>query len=146
MCYSIQGYAGLAFNLISSKHLTINALFIDSINDATEATWIGKLAVIPRNVHKPQPIIFDSVSQEVTISGQGQFKAAALRQLIVNGSDSIAVKFTKGLIKQDGNPTVKVTFTNLQATFDVTFYINHLDVAWQIQDHELQQSHGLLGR
>ena len=147
LCYSIQGYAGLPFNLISSKHLTINALFIDSVNDATEATWIGKLAIIPRNVDKPQPIIFDSVNQEVKMEGnmQGQFKASALHQIIINGSD-ISVKFTRGLIKQFGNAVVKVIFTEPRAIFDVTFFSNHLDVAWQMQDSALQDSHGLMGK
>ena len=50
LCYSIQGVPGLAFNLLSSRHLIINALFIDSVNDPTQATWIGKLAVVPHHV------------------------------------------------------------------------------------------------
>ena len=42
LCYSIQGYPGLAFNLIYNKNFIINAQFVDSVNDMKEATWIAK--------------------------------------------------------------------------------------------------------
>jgi len=76
---------------------------------------------------------------------QGQFKASALHQVIVNGSE-VSVKFTRGLVKQFGNPVVRVIFSQPLAIFDVTFYKNHLDVAWQIQEGMLQESHGLMGK
>ena len=47
LCYSIQGYPGLAFNLIYNKDFIINVLLVDTEGDTSEATWIGKLAVIP---------------------------------------------------------------------------------------------------
>ena len=62
LCYSIQGYPGLAFNLIYNKNFIINAQFVDSIGDTTEATWIGKLAVIPQNATSSNAVIFDSVN------------------------------------------------------------------------------------
>jgi len=49
LCYSVQGYPGLAFNLIYNEHFIINAYFVDSIKGKSQATWIGKLAIIPRN-------------------------------------------------------------------------------------------------
>ena len=74
LCYSIQGYPGLAFNLIYNDHITINAMFIDSINDKTEATWIGKLATVPRDDKNNQSIVLDSTNQQVIIDGQGEFR------------------------------------------------------------------------
>ena len=62
LCYSIQGYLGLAFNLISNKNFIINAHFVDNMGDKTEATWIGELAVIPQNGNKSDAVIFDSVN------------------------------------------------------------------------------------
>ena len=38
LCCSIQGYPGLAFNLIYNQDFIINALFIDSIGDEREIT------------------------------------------------------------------------------------------------------------
>ena len=35
------------------------------MGDKTEATWIGKLAVIPQSSNKSDAVIFDSANQEV---------------------------------------------------------------------------------
>ena len=145
LCYSIQGIPGLAFNLLSSRHLIINALFIDSVNDPTQATWIGKLAIIPQHIGEPQPIIFDSVSQSIKIVGQGYFKPEFLQRVVINETDNIVIKTTHGLNRQAGNPTVTVFLTNPVASFDVTFHNDHLDVNWKMQSDEMDGSHGLLG-
>ena len=145
LCYSIQGIPGLPFNLLSSRHLIINALFIDSVNDPTQATWIGKLAIIPQHVGESQPIIFDSVSQSIKIVHQGTFKPQFLQRIVINETGNIAIKTTRGLNRQAGNPTVTVFLTNPVASFDVTFHNDHLDVNWKIQTNEMDGSHGLLG-
>ena len=148
LCYSIQGYAGLAFNLISNPHLTVNAFFIDSVNDSTEATWIGKLAVIPHNMIKAQPIIFDSIKQEVYLPNQGSFKAVVIRQIRIQESGRINIRFTKGLVAKQGPMAnlIKISHQQLKAKFDVTFHLDHLDVDWKIQDKLIPHSHGLMGK
>lgn len=145
LCYSIQGYPGLAFNLISNDHITINAMFIDSVNDKTEATWIGKLAIVPRGGEHYQSIVLDSTKQQVIIEGQGGFKASVVQELNIYGHNNISVILTKGMTRHFGNPTVRVNYKPL-ATFDVTFHSNHLDVDWKMQDVMIKNSHGLMGR
>ena len=148
LCYSIQGYAGLAFNLISNPHLTVNALFIESVNDSTEATWIGKLAVIPHNMIKAQAIIFDSTKQEVNLPNQGSFKATVIKQIKIQEDGHITIRFTKGLVAKRGNMAnlVKISHEQLKAKLDVTFHSDHLDVDWKIQDKLIPHSHGLMGK
>ena len=146
LCYSIQGYSGLAFNLISNHHITINALFIDSINDQTEATWIGKLAVIPTSKDDGTTVIFNSVDQEVEIDNQGKFNAFVIEQININSHDNVTVRFTKGMKKQNGNSCVRVVYSKQLATFDVTFHSNHLDIDWRVQKNLMENSHGLMGK
>lgn len=146
LCYSIQGYAGLAFNLISNPHLTVNALFIDSVNDTTEATWIGKLAIIPQNLENAQAIIFDSVKQEVHMPDQGTLKASVIRQIRLQENGHLNIRFTKGLKQDTTVNTIKVLHEELKAKFDVTFHSDHLDVDWKIQDKLIPHSHGLMGK
>jgi len=149
LCYSIQGYAGLAFNLISNSHITINAMFIDSVQDKSEATWIGKMAIIPHgggDDENYETIVLDSVNQAVIIQGQGKFKAAVVQEIHIHSHKNISVKFTRGMIKQVGNPVVRVIYTKPLASFDVTFHSNHLDVDWKIHDELIQNSHGLMGK
>ena len=150
LCYSVQGYPGLTFNLISNDHIAINAMFIDSINDETEATWIGKLAIVPRGGEDYQSIILDSTNQQVIIDNQGdnqgEFKATVVQELHIYGHNNISVKFTKGMARQTGNPVVRVIYAKPLAIFDVTFHSNHLDVDWKMQDDMIKHSHGLMGK
>ena len=145
LCYSIQGYPGLIFNLIYSEDFVINALFIDSIGDKKEATWIGKLAVIPRHVNKSEAVIFDSVNQEVVLVNQGHFRASVISTIFYDESGKISMKFTPGIAKQAGNPTVHVKYNKPLASFDVTFYSNHLDVNWDLKYDSVPKIHGLMG-
>ena len=145
MCYSIQGYPGLAFNLIHTEGYIINGLFIDSIGDANEATWIGKLAVIPRHANTSEIVIFDSVKQEVVLVDQGQFKASIVDQISYDENGKMSVKFTRGIAKQVGNPTVHVKYDSPVANFDVTFFHNHVDVNWDVAFEGAIKIHGLIG-
>ena len=144
LCYSIQGYPGLAFNLIYTEGYIINALFIDS-SEGNEATWIGKLAIIPRHANKSEVVIFDSVKQEVVLVDQGQFKASVVDKISYDENGKMSVKFTPGIAKQAGNPTVHVKYGKPLANFDVTFYHNHLDVNWDITYDSITKIHGLMG-
>ena len=143
LCYSIQGYSGLAFNLVYNENFVINALFVDTEGDTSEATWIGKLAVIPKNVNQSNAIVFDSVNQEVVVVGQGSFKAAMVKEVVF--TEHGTAKFTNTVQKQHGNPILHVMYSKPRAKFDVTFHKNHLNVDWNIDYDELHGSHGLMG-
>jgi len=132
--------------LISNDHIAINAMFIDSINDKTEATWIGKMAIVPRGGEDYQSIVLDSTNQEVIIEGQGEFKATVVQELHIYGHNNISIRFTKGMVRQSGNPVVRVVYTKPLAIFDVTYHPNHLDVDWKMQDDMNKNSHGLMGK
>ena len=145
LCYSIQGYPGLIFNLIYNDDFVINALFIDSIGDEKEATWIGKLAVIPRHANKSDAVIFDSVNQEIILVDQGNFKASIIDTISYYESGKMSVKFTPGIAEQAGNPTVHVKYDKPLASFNVTLYNNHLDVNWDLKYDSVPKIHGLMG-
>ena len=140
----MQGYPGLAFNLISNKNFVINAQFIDSIGDSTEATWIGKLSIISQSKNKSEAVVFNSVDQDVTIDDKGAFKAKGIKQITFTRNDS--VKFTQRFRIPPGNPSVHVVFDDPQAKIDVTFYKNHLNVDWMLQYDEFADIHGLMGK
>ena len=146
LCYSIQGYPGLAFNLISNKNFVINAHFVDSIGDNSEATWIGKLAVIPRGNNKSDAVIFDSVNQQVIIVGQGNFSASVIGQITFNKDGKMSVKFSKNKQTEGKNPTIHVTYEKPQASFDVEFFKYHLNVDWDIVYENISENYGLMGK
>ena len=146
LCYSIQGYPGLAFNLIHNKNFVINAHFVDSIRGNTEATWIGKLAVIPtRRNNNSDAIIFDSVNQEVIMVGQGKFKAEVINEIVFSDDDKTSIKFTTKKRDQGYNPTIHVTYAKPLANFDVKFFKRHLNVDWDIVYENVSENNGLMG-
>jgi len=57
----------------------------------------------------------------------------------------MSVKFTQGIVKQAGNPTVHVKYDKPLASLDVTFYSSHLDVNWDIKYESVPKIHGLMG-
>ena len=121
----------------------INALFVDTEGDTTEATWIGKLAVIP-HVNQSNAVVFDSVNQEVEIVGKGTLKATMVKDITFTENGTL--KFTQTVHKQNGNPTIHVIYSKPQAKFDVTFYKNHLNVDWSMNYDRFYESHGLMGK
>ena len=144
LCYSVQGIPGVPFNLLSNKHLIINAFFISGVSDPTQR--IGTLAVMPQHTSTPQVIVLDSVSQTIKIKGEGTFTPQLVWHIDIDQYGGIVIKTTQGLTKQSGHPTVEVHFTNPMAIFYVTFHKDHLDIDWKMQSDEIDNSHGLLGR
>ena len=115
-------------------------MFVDTEGDTSEATWIGKLAVIPYNTDASNIVVFDSVNQGVEIIGGGNLKAAIIKKIVF--SENGTVKFTQTVQKQSGNPVIHVLYTKPQAKFDVTFYKNHINVDWRMNYDEFHDCHG----
>ena len=121
----------------------INALFKDSVGNATEATWIAKLAVIPQSNIKTDSVIFDSVNQEV-ITSYGALKASSIEN--ITSTDTGSVKLSQHVGRQvEEHHIVHVIYTKPRASFDVTFFNDHLNVNWNLQIKKLPESHGLMG-
>ena len=137
-------YPRLCWTGIQPNRIIVNAQFVDSVGDTSEATWIGKLAVISQLVHKKQTVIFDSITRDVIIFGYGKIKSAVIKSITFyeNGK----VKCIQAVKKQGGNPTVHVEYINKQAIFDVEFHKDHLDVKWDLHYDKLHELGGLIGK
>ena len=111
-----------------------------------EATWIGKLAVIPQNTMKSyQAIILDSIKQEVMLTNQGHFAASKISKISYDASGKMTIKFTLGIASQAGNPKVIIEYDKPFARFDVEFCHNHLDINWDTKHDGNYKIHGLIG-
>ena len=76
---------------------------------------------------------------------EGNLKASVIDTISYDKDGKMSVKFTPGLAKQAGNPTVHVKYEKPLASFDVTFYSNHLDVNWDLKYDNVPMIHGLMG-
>ena len=66
-------------------------------------------------------------------------------RVCVSGCVCMSVGMSPGIAKQAGNPTVHVKYDKPLASFDVTFYSNHLDVNWDLKYDSVPNIHGLMG-
>ena len=149
LCYSIQGYPELVFNLFSNRDYIINALFVQehSFNGVENRTQVGKLAVIPRIFNASSALIFDSVKQEVIlVNHKHQIAAKILDKVTVDETGQVSVKFIKGSTNQTANTKVHVEYAKPFATLGVSFNENHLDVDWNMTcDNDITETQGLIG-
>jgi len=143
LCYSIQGYSGLAINLINNEHFVINALFVDTEGVTVLVRPLG-LAVIPHGVNISNAVVFDSVNQEIVVVGKENLKASTIKKIIFSANGTM--NFSYMMQKNNGNPVISVIYTKQRTELDVTFYKNHLDVDWSLNYDEVHESHGLMGK
>jgi len=122
-------------------------MFTDSEEDTTESTWIGKLAVIPRNMNKSQAVFFDSITQEVNILGKGTFKASMINQIIFKTNQSVNFKLAMNSAKKqkDAPSTVNVVYDKPKASFTVHLLHDKIDVDWNMHYEASSNIHGLMG-
>ena len=101
--------------------------------------------MIPRHANKSQSVIFDSGKQEDLLVDRGHLQASVIDKISYDENGKMSVKYTWGTFKQTGNPTIHIKYVKPLASFDVTFYNNHLDVDWNIKYDRVSKIHRLMG-
>ena len=144
LCFSVQGTHGLNYNLISNKHLVMNARFVpDSRRD--EVTWIGSLGL---TIHGSNywggnkiAIRFESIPPSVSINDRAKFDPHDIQHIVViNGK----LRIMEGeLVKGFKYPSVKFSVASI--SFSVVFKREHLDLFWHSTQQQTENSHGLIG-
>ena len=145
LCYTFQGVHNTTFNLISNKHLEMNALFVpDDTN--WDNTWLGAIGIIV--IHEGKRIStleFVAVDQLIRIGGKIQVPANAIRKLIYhNGRLTIQeVPFNHTPPKY---PRVHVELIDHELNFTIGFAKNsHLDLYWHSPGVPYEDSDGVIG-
>ena len=137
LCYSVQGEPGSIFNLISSKDLEINALFIPQKKQTK--TWLGVIGVVVNG----RKLVFNVTSGTIQMDDSMKMEANLVEK----------IKLTSGkfyLTMMTGRARARHVEVDL-AEFDVRFLIvfvgrQHLDLVWFSGGIEDKGSfHGLIG-
>lgn len=138
LCYSVQGEPGSIFNLISSKDLEINALFIPQRKQTK--TWLGVIGVVVNG----RKLIFNVTSGTIQMDDSMKMEANLVEK----------IKLTSGkfyLTMMTGSARARHVEVDL-AEYDVRFLIvfvgrQHLDLVWFSGGIEDKGSfHGLIGK
>ena len=144
LCYTVQGEPGLVFNLISNKHLYMNALFTFSYVDRN-ATFIGALGIVLWNSSSDiTKLIFNGTSKEILVVGDEllTLDAKTVQGLYIE-SNGPTISYST---KRSGNPSVRVSLKNTGVDFTVRFTRKHLEMFWDSIGELDDDSHGLIGK
>ena len=146
LCYTVQGEHGFVFNLITSKKLYMNAMFVPD-SRRKGVTWLGSIGVVVPNCHyqgsNTTRLKFDVDTKEVHIGGKITLKAESIDKLTFqNGTLTISEAPLKTKFQY---PAVKVNLEDAELSFTIKFTGNHLDMFWHHVGEQTESSHGLIG-
>ena len=145
LCFSVQGDHGYHYNLISNKHLTMNAKFVpDSRRE--EVTWIGSLGLVIHTSNyrgdNGTSIRLESLTPSISINNKVKLHPARIDQIaVIDGKLRVSevAHFSKGF----KYPSVRFNVTGI--SFSVMFKREHLDLFWHSTKQQTENSHGLIG-
>ncbi len=147
LCYSVHGEHDFAFNLLSNKLLTMNALFIaDSIRE--EITWIGELGIVVKQAPKKKAnatqLRFCAKEKTVCVGDKMMLNAASVERLSFgNGRLAISERKEVGDLEK---PEVLVEFPDIGMSLTVVFVRGkHLDMIWNKVEPNMGKPHGMIG-
>lgn len=144
LCFSVQGDHGHNYNLISNKHLVMNAKFVPD-SRRNEVTWIGALGLVIRGTSYRQgndtSILLESKPPSISINHHVKLDPRDLELITVtNGKLRITnSKFSEGF------KYPSVMFNVAGISFSAVFKSEHLDLFWHNTYQQTEDSHGLIG-
>jgi hypothetical protein len=144
LCYSFQGLVNTTFNLVSSNHLQMNALFVPDETDY-ENTWLGSIGITVRHDGKKMTTLqFTGANQLAKIGERVQLDARTIKKLIFRSGELSLLEFP--LEHSPRHPRIHVTFEDSGIDFIVSFTKNnHLDLYWHNIGVPSKHSSGVVG-
>lgn len=144
LCFSVQGSHGYNYNLISNKHLVMNAKFIPD-SHRNEVTWIGSLGFTIHGAnyggHNTTAIRFESTPPSISINSKVWLDPHDIKHIaVINGKLRIAEDEISTGFKY---PSVKFNVAGI--SFSTFFKREHLDLFWHSTQQQTENSHGLIG-
>lgn len=148
LCFTVQGEHGFAFNLISNKHLHMNALFVPD-SERKEVTWMGSLGIVAHHTNNSYQganrtsLRFEAKSTKVHIGERVTLDAHSVHSLVFRNNK---VLITEAEIdKKEVYPSVTVNIEDVGLQFAVRFVGEHLDIYWNDVAAQSPESSGLIG-
>lgn len=100
LCFTVQGEHGLAFNLISSKQLHINAMFVRD-SEREEVTWMGSLGIVIKGTantyyqgQNKTSLKFDASTRQIQIGEKVTLDAMNIEKLEFHGGKLVISEAT----------------------------------------------------
>ena len=142
LCYTVQGEHGFAFNLIASKKVYMNAMFVPD-SRRTEVTWLGSIGVVVPNSHyqgsNMTRLKFDVDTKEVHIGEKVTLKAKSIATLTFqNGKLTIS----------EAPPKIKFEYPAVKVNLEDASLSSSLGTTLTCSGHHVggKNGHGIIGK
>ena len=152
LCFNVQGEPDFMFNLISSKYINLNALFVKPADEESrsidaDSTFVSEVGLAVKSMHQNKPVkikisAFDhsiDVLDSHTIVTDGSITVKVSK----DGSINIATSVTTA--NKEDNAMLYVE-TEYGFAIKVRFLKKHLDMFITDNSGFTNNTHGLLGK
>ena len=156
-CYSMQGMANFAFNLVSDYFISINAYFVLPEEEKRSrfkeyATFIGDIGIlIQQDGHRRKDqfenmikISISASDHSVTVNGIKTMVSDSSVNIMID-SRSTTVNLDK-TVDEKTTPGLTVTVKQPKLSFKVTFVHNHIDLIFIDDSGVSHDCHGIMGK
>ena len=156
-CYSMQGMANFAFNLLSDYFISINAYFVLPEEEKRSrfkeyATFIGDIGILIRldghrgksKVENMTKISISASDHSVSVDGIKMVVNDHSLNIVID-SMSTMVSLDKTVDKKT-NPGLTLTVKRPKLSFEVTFVHNHIDLVFIDDSGVSHDCHGVMGK
>ena len=153
-CYSMQGIANFAFNLLSDYFISINAYFVLPEEEKRSrfkeyATFIGDIGILirldgQRGNENMTKISISASDHSISVDGiKTVVNDHSLNIVIDNRSTMVSVDKTVG---KKTKPSLTLTVKQPKLSFQVTFVHNHIDLVFIDDSGVSDNCHGIMGK
>ena len=156
-CYSMQGMANFAFNLVSDYFISINAYFVLPEEEKQSmfkeyATFIGDIGIlIQQDGHRGKDqlknmtkISISASDHSVTVDGiKTVISDHSVNVVIDSRSTMVTVDKT---VDEKTTPDLTVTVKQPKLSFGVTFVHSHIDLVFIDDSGVSHDCHGIMGK
>ena len=155
-CYSMQGMANFAFNLVSDYFISINSYFVLPEEEKRYrfkeyATFIGDTGIMIQHTIKGKDqlenmtkISISASDHSVTVNGIKTMVSDCSVNIMID-SRSTTVNLDKTVDKKT-TPGLTVTVKQPKLSFKVTFVHNHIDLIFIDDSGVSHDCHGIMGK
>ena len=152
LCFNVQGEPDFMFNLISSKYINLNALFVKPADEESrsidaDSTFVSEVGLAVKSMHQNKPVkikisAFDH-SIDVLDSHTIVTDSSITVKVSKDGSINIATSVTTA--NKEDNAMLYVE-TEYGFAIKVRFLKKHLDMFITDNSGFTNNTHGLLGK
>ena len=156
-CYSMQGMANFAFNLVSDYFISINAYFVLPEEEKRSrfkeyATFLGNIGILIQQDNHREKGQFENMTKISISASDHSVTVNGIKTMVSDRSVNIVIDSRSTTVNLDKTVDKKttsgltVTVKQPKLSFKVTFVHNHIDLVFIDDSGVSHDCHGIMGK